>query len=242
MNVAIDIGNTRTKLAVFKNNHIEELFIGTFDEIFNSLKKISFSSGIISNVGNENYSKKLLSFSSKFILISHKLKYPIDIKYRSFTTLGLDRIANVMGVYSLYPNKENLIIDVGTCITYDYINQNNEYLGGSISPGFQLRSNALSIYTANLPNLDIQLKKQPLIGGNTKSSIQSGIINGVMAEITQIIEDYKKLSPEINVILTGGDTAFIKSMVTIKKNSIFALENLTLIGLNAIHKFNIQSY
>ncbi len=239
MNVAIDIGNTRAKLAIFKNDRIKELYVGTFEAIFNSLKKISFSSGIISNVGNEDYTKRLLSFSSKLFLINHKLKYPIDFKYGSFTSLGVDRIANVMGSYSLYPNKENLIIDVGTCITYDYINQKNEYLGGSISPGFQLRSNALSSYTENLPSLDIKIKQKPLIGENTKSSIESGVINGVIAEITQITQDYKKFSPEINVILTGGDTAFIKSMVSIKKNSIFALENLTLIGLNAIRKYNI---
>ena len=204
MNIAIDIGNTRSKMAIFKNDRIEKLFTGSFDDILYSLKNISFSAGIISNVGNDDYTKKLLSFSSKLILISHNLKY-----------------------------------DVGTCITYDYINQKNEYLGGSISPGFQLRSYALSNYTENLPKLNIKLKKQPLIGENTKSSIESGIINGVIAEITQITQDYKKFSPEINVILTGGDTAFIKSMVSIKKNSIFALENLTLIGLNAIRKYNI---
>ena len=239
MNIAIDIGNTRAKMAIFKNDGIEKLFIGSFEVIFNFLKKISFSSGIISNVGNDDYTEKLLSFSSKLFLISHNLKYPIDIKYGSFTTLGLDRIANVVGAFYLYPNKENLIIDVGTCITYDYINQKNEYLGGSISPGFQLRSNALSSYTENLPNLDIQLKQQPLIGKNTKSSIKSGVINGVLAEIIQITEYYKEISTEINVILTGGDTAFIKSTVSIKKNSIFAHENLTLIGLNAIRKYNI---
>ena len=95
MNVAIDIGNTRAKLAIFKNDLIKELHVGTFEEIFNFLKKISFSSGIISNVGNEDYTKKLLSFSSKLFLINHNLKYPIDIKYDSFSSLGLDRIANV---------------------------------------------------------------------------------------------------------------------------------------------------
>ena len=97
MNIAIDIGNTRAKMAIFKNDHIEKLFIGSFEVIFNFLKKISFSSGIISNVGNDDYTEKLLSFSSKLFLISHNLKYPIDIKYGSFTTLGLDRIANVVG-------------------------------------------------------------------------------------------------------------------------------------------------
>jgi type III pantothenate kinase len=226
-------------MAIFRNDHIEELFIGNFNDIWIALKKISFSSGIISNVGNEDYTKRLLSFSSKLIQLSYKLKYPVDIKYNSFSTLGLDRIANAMGAFSLYPNKENLIIDIGTCITYDFINQKNQYLGGSISPGFQLRSNALNSYTENLPNLEILLSPKPLIGDNTKSSIESGIVNGVLAEIKKTIEDYIEFSPEINIILTGGDTAFIKSMVSIKKNSIFAHENLTLIGLNAICKYNV---
>ena len=99
MNIAIDIGNTRSKMGIFNNNHIEDIVIGDFDYIFNSIKKLSFSSGLFSNVGNPIYTTNLLSFSSKLKALSHQLKYPIEIKYNFFDSLGLDRIANVMCFY-----------------------------------------------------------------------------------------------------------------------------------------------
>ena len=104
-------------MGIFNNDRIEDIVIGDFDFIFNSIKKLSFSSGIFSNVGNPIYTTNLLSFSSKLLAVNHQLKYPFEIKYSFFDSLGLDRIANVMGGYSLFPNKENLIIDIGTCIT-----------------------------------------------------------------------------------------------------------------------------
>ncbi len=238
MNIAIDIGNTRSKLAIFNNNQIEDIVVDDFEVVFSSLKKIPFSSGIISNVGNSIYTKKLLSFSSKLLPMSHELKYPIVVKYRLFKSLGLDRIANVVGSYSLFPNEDNLIIDMGTCITYDFINHQNQYLGGSISPGISLRFKALHTYTENLPEIKFDSNEKKLIGDSTHSGIESGVVNGVVEEIKGIIYNYQNLFPKTNIILTGGDTAFIKSIVSIKKNSIFAQENLTLIGLNSILNYN----
>ena len=130
------------------------------------------------------------------------------------------------------------MIDVGTCITYDFINKSNEYLGGSISPGFNLRMKALSSFTENLPRVNFKIKSTPLIGTNTEESLESGVINGTINEIIQNISEYEQLHPEINVILTGGDTTFIKSIVSTKKNSIFADENLTLKGLNTVLIYN----
>ena len=238
MNIAIDIGNTRSKMGIFNNDRIEDIVIGDFDFIFNSIKKLSFTSGIFSNVGNPIYTTNLMSFSSKLLAVNHQLKYPIEIKYSFFDSLGLDRIANVMGSYSLFPNKENLIIDIGTCITYDFINHQNQYLGGSISPGISLRYKALHKFTKNLPEIKFDSKEKYLIGDSTSSCIESGVINGVIQEIRGIINNYQNLYPKINVILTGGDTAFVKSIVSIKKNSIFAQENLTLIGLNSLLNYN----
>ena len=238
MNIAIDIGNTRSKLAIFNNNQIEDIVVDDFEVVFSYLIKIPFSSGIIYNVGNSIYTKKFLSFSSKLLPMSHELKYPIVVKYRLFKSLGLDRIANVVGSYSLFPNEDNLIIDMGTCITYDFINHQNQYLGGSISPGISLRFKALHTYTENLPEIKFDSNEKKLIGDSTHSGIESGVVNGVVEEIKGIIDNYQNLFPKTNIILTGGDTAFIKSIVSIKKNSIFAQENLTLIGLNSILNYN----
>ena len=127
---------------------------------------------------------------------------------------------------------------MGTCITYDFINHQNQYLGGSISPGISLRFKALHTYTENLPEIKFDSNEKKLIGDSTHSSIESGVVNGVVEEIRGIIDNYQNLFPKTNVILTGGDTAFIKSIVSIKKNSIFAQENLTLIGLNSILNYN----
>jgi len=238
MNIAIDIGNTRTKLAIFENQSIKKICTDNFDAVFSYLKTIAVSSGIISNVSNPDLTKKLISTYPKLIAMNRQLLFPIEIKYNSYSSLGLDRIANSVGAYSILPNQNNLIIDIGTCITYDFISYKNHYLGGGISPGFNLRMKALSSFTENLPRINFKIKSTPLIGTNTEESMVSGVINGTINEIIQNISEYEQLHPEINVILTGGDTTFIKSIVSTKKNSIFADENLTLKGLNTVLKYN----
>ena len=238
MNIAIDIGNSRIKVAQFKNQQLLNVFFYSKDNIINELEKLTFKNGIISNVGNNKLEQKLLTTFPNLVLMSHELNFPIIIKYKSAISLGRDRIANVVGAYNTFPNKNNLVIDVGTCITYDFINKSNEYLGGGISPGFNLRMKALSSFTENLPRVNFKIKTKPLIGTNTEESMESGVINGTINEIIQNISDYEQLHPEINVILTGGDTTFIKSIASTKKNSIFADENLTLKGLNTVLIYN----
>ena len=222
MNIAIDIGNSRVKVAQFKNQQLLNVFFYNKDNIINALEILPFKTGIISNVGNKKLGQKLLTSFQNLALMSHELKLPVIIKYKSAVSLGHDRIANAVGAYTLKPNKNNLVIDVGTCITYDFVNKFNEYLGGGISPGLNLRMKALSSFTENLPGVNFKIKSTPLIGANTKESIESGVINGTINEIIQSISEYEQLYPEINVILTGGDTTFIKSIVSTKKNSIFA--------------------
>ena len=238
MSVVVDIGNSRVKVAQFKNHQLLNVFFYNKDNIINELEKLPFKTGIISNVGNNKLGQKLLTSFPNLVLMSHELNLPIIIKYKSAISLGHDRIANAVGAHKTFPNRNNLVIDVGTCITYDFINKSNEYLGGGISPGFNLRMKALSSFTENLPRLNFKIKSTPLIGTTTKESIESGVINGTINEIIQNISEYEQLHPEINVILTGGDTTFIKSIVSTKKNSIFADENLTLKGLNTVLIYN----
>ena len=217
MSVVVDIGNSRVKVAQFKNHQLLNVFFHNKDNIINELEKLPFKTGIISNVGNNKLGQKLLTSFPNLVLMSHELNLPIIIKYKSAISLGHDRIANAVGAHKTFPNRNNLVIDVGTCITYDFINKSNEYLGGGISPGFNLRMKALSSFTENLPRLNFKIKSTPLIGTTTKESIESGIINGTINEIIQNISEYEQLHPEINVILTGGDTTFIKSIVSTKK-------------------------
>ena len=238
MSIVLDIGNTRVKVAQFKNQQLLNVFFYKKDNIIKELKNLIFKTGIISNVGNNKLEQKLLKSFPNLVLMSSKLNLPIVIKYKSAVSLGHDRIANAVGAYNTFPNNNNLVIDVGTCINYDFINKSNEYLGGGISPGFNLRMKALSSFTENLPMVNFKSKTTPLIGKNTKESMESGVINGTINEIIQNISDYQQLHPEINVILTGGDTTFIKSIVSTKKNSIFADENLTLKGLNTVLIYN----
>ena len=207
-------------------------------ELIEKVRSINFSSGIISSVGKELTVDNFSSSFKQVKVLNHKMNFPIILKYDSLSTLGLDRIANCVGAYQLYPNRNNLIVDIGSCITYDILNDKNEYLGGSISLGFQMKKKAINEYTSRLPLIDKKLKTSPLIGADTLSSISSGIINGTIGEIIYTINKYEQLFNHLNVILTGGDSGFVKSIVEIEKNGIFAVENLTLIGLNTIHNQN----
>ena len=238
MSIVVDIGNSRIKVAQFKDQELLNVLFLKEDEVLSSLEKLHFKNGIISNVGNKKLCQKILRTFPDFVLMSHNLNFPVVLKYNSVLSLGHDRIANAVGAYASFPNKNNLVIDVGTCITYDFLNNSNEYLGGGISPGFNLRMKALNSFTENLPVVNLKIKSTPLIGTNTIESIESGVVNGTINEIIQNISAYEQLHPEINVILTGGDTTFIKSIVSTKKNSIFADENLTLKGLYAVLKHN----
>ena len=161
--------------------------------------------------------------------------------YLTPKTLGPDRLAGVIGANNLYPRKNNLIIDGGTCITYDYVDADANYSGGSISPGLNMRYKALNEYTGALPLLNEDAEFNANSGNDTTSAITSGVQNGIKYELTGFIESYKTGINELNIILTGGNSIFFDTLL---KNSIFApcikIEPyLVLKGLNAaIQKHN----
>ena len=241
MNLAIDIGNTRVKAAVFEEDKLIELLVFDKKIIVSKIKKIiknhTISAGIISNVGSISESKLAqLNKSFKFIVISASLKVPFNNLYKTPNTLGVDRIALVAAAVKQFPNTNVLIIDAGTCITFDFVDVNASYLGGAISPGIKMRYKALNKFTANLPLIDA-LELHDFIGKNTEESIISGVLNGVKNEINGIIEDYYLKYLDLTVVLTGGDTNFLSKQL---KSSIFANQNFLLQGLNEILKFNQQ--
>ena len=166
--------------------------------------------------------------------LNHETKIPFLNKYATPETLGVDRIALISAAAKQYPQQNVLVIDAGTCITYDFLSAENEYLGGAISPGIAMRYKSLHTFTEKLPLLDANNPKI-LTGNSTTASIHSGVVNGVLYEIDGIISEYRKNYNNLTVILTGGDTHFLRDSI---KNDIFANSNFLLEGLNHILEYN----
>ncbi len=240
MNLIVDVGNTFVKFAIYKDEDLickVSFELSEFKKQYNTLKKKfpEVNSAIISSVGR--LSKKQIDDIKndvKVIELSSKTKLPFKNCYKTPKTLGVDRIALVSASVNQFPDKNVLIIDAGTCITYDFITDENHYLGGAISPGIRLRYKSLNNLTANLPLLETNLPKT-IIGNTTESSIHSGVVFGVIKEIDGVIDEYQENHQDLTVILTGGDAKFLSNQL---KNSIFANSNFLLEGLNFILDFN----
>lgn len=241
MNLIVDVGNTFVKAAVFQKGKIvfkesmeHDFFYEFFKNLLHQFPEIKFA--IVSAVGN--FSEKnltLLRQNLKVHVLSHQSQLPFVNKYTTPQTLGVDRLALVSAAANQYPQKNVLIIDVGSCITYDFIDDQNQYQGGAISPGIEMRYRALHNFTAKLPLLE---KKYPdqFIGNSTENAIHSGISQAITLEIEGFICLYKQQFPSFITILTGGDTHFLLERI---KNDIFANSNFLLEGLNHILEINI---
>jgi type III pantothenate kinase len=238
MNLVLDIGNSFVKLALFNGSELVEKSNCLINDLNSYLIKKKFDRGIICTVNHLELSKDFLKEYSELLILNEQLKLPIKNLYKSPKTLGYDRLANAVGAFCLSPDQNNLIIDMGTCLKFDFINQNNEYLGGSISPGLKMRYQSLNTFTAKLPLLE-DVKKTEIIGTDTSSSISSGVINGMMSEIENMIYMYRKKYAQLNIYLTGGDAQVYISIADTQKSSIFAHDYITLLGLNEILNENV---
>ncbi|MGP1514689.1 MAG: type III pantothenate kinase [Bacteroidales bacterium] len=255
MLLVFDRGNTTDKFVVFEGDNIvfnssEEIL--TFTEIkcdvnkffldisrFFSEKNFHIRYCIFSSVRNQQDNASFISAASQFYKIEQiniQMSLPIINLYKS-QNLGMDRLAAIIGANKLFGNNV-LVIDAGTCLTFDYLDTNNRYLGGSISPGFRIKYEALYNFTANLPLIN-SVDEIDLVGNSTDSCIKSGVINGTIAEIEQMISLYKKRFPGVNIILTGGDSSFIKSKLT---TNIIEEKNLVFWGLKNIYEFNEKNH
>ena len=230
MLLTIDIGNTRIKCAVFEQNRLLEKFIFTKKEALIFFKNIfkkydAIKDSISSSVGKlDETCFRYLSDQSNLLIVSHKLNFPFVTLYSTPLTLGIDRMVLTSGASLLYPTKNCLVIDAGTCITYDFKDNQNNYLGGAISPGLQLRYSSLHNYTAKLPLLE-QSFPENYIGNSTEQSIHSGIVNGVIHEMEGFISQYLLKNKDLTIILTGGDAEFLAKRL---KSTIFANSNFLL--------------
>ena len=237
MNLAIDIGNTQIKFGLFVKDELKEVFT-QHEGIEFVLANRKIKHAIISKTGvNDEVEYYLKANKIKTVVLSHQLKLPIEILYKTPQTLGADRIAGSVAAKALFADKNVLKIDFGTCVTYDFVNNKQQFMGGAISPGMIMRFKALHNYTAKLPLVDpMQHLTYELTGTDTDTSILSGVVNGIKEEVTGIIKEYDTRFGNLQVVATGGDAGFF---VTLLKSEIFARPYLVLEGLNRILNYNI---
>jgi type III pantothenate kinase len=238
MNLTIDIGNSQIKTLIFDDtvpvyrNVSAKLTAGFFQSI---KKNYPIQNTLISSVVDidKNIFKKIKELPG-FKIFSKSILIPLKNRYKTPDTLGYDRLANAIAGSFLFPDKNVLVIDVGTCIKYDFVNNGKEYLGGSISPGMEMRFKAMHVFTGKLPMVKVGDIKN-LTGRSTLEAMQTGVLIGMTEEINGFINRYKKNYKALKVILTGGDS---KRFAEVLNLPIFAAEDLVNIGLNEIIRFN----
>jgi type III pantothenate kinase len=236
--LCFDYGNTRRKYAVFNDYNMIEVNVledGGSAEIRMVVDKFKPDRSILSSVVEHDPEiENILTASSLFHKLSHLSKFPFTVPVGKPETMGADRIALAAAMVKFYPGKNNLVIGLGTAITFNFINKYNEFLGGSISPGMEMRFRSLKDYTALLP----LVKKDwnfPLIGYDTRTNILSGVILGMAKEIDGTIDAYREKYGNFNVVLTGGDSTYFALHL---KNPIFADPDFLYKGLYAISEYN----
>lgn len=243
MLLAVDIGNTKIKAAVFEGTVLLERFVFDKDETEKNVENIflqyaKIQQTVLSSVGKDNFGLlSQLEKRSKLVTISHSSSFPFLNKYATPDTLGIDRMVLSAGAVLQYPLQNRLVIDAGTCITYDFIDSSDNYLGGAISPGLQLRYNAMHNFTAKLPLLYPEMP-QEYIGNSTAGSMHSGVVNGVLHELEGFVRQYNEQYQELTIILTGGDADFLAKRL---KNTIFANSNFLLESLNLLYLYTITN-
>jgi type III pantothenate kinase len=237
--LAIDLGNTRAKMARFNNGVIEETYFGTTISIHNQIKDWRIKNVvdaiiICSVVTIPTDILEATNGVENIIQLAQATALPFESLYTTMDTLGGDRLALIAGAVVKYPNEPTLVIALGTCITYNFVNQKAQFLGGGISPGLKMRLKAMHHFTQKLPMV-VLVSAPILVGNSTTTSLQSGAINGMLAEIEGIIAAYEAEYGKINVVLTGGDMPQFESRI---KKQIFADANFLFEGLYAIVRHN----
>jgi type III pantothenate kinase len=241
LNLAIDIGNTRTKAAVFNDGALvqhEEWPNGSVPNFFEYATNQAVQNIILSNVAGAVHLdvQEQLQHHFRFFELHPTTPIPISHEYETPETLGKDRLAAVVGAYALLPRQHCLVVDAGTCITYDWLSAEGVYLGGNIAPGLSMRLQAMHRFTARLPEVK-RGEATALIGRSTEKAMRNGAQQGVLFEI----EGYREWSAAnlgpVKVLLTGGDAIFLANKL---KSEIFVNHHLVLLGLNKILEYNVK--
>lgn len=238
LNICIDIGNTNSKLGFFDGEELVREVPGVSDR------------GIVKTVNQEKPEHIMIGSVRKGVgklvekcrkvattmVLEHTTALPLKSTYSSPETLGMDRIAAAVGAAGMFKEKNNLVVDIGTCITYDLVDRDNMYHGGGISPGVDMRLQAMHKFTSGLPLVAAKGKPE-LIGKTTRECMLSGVVHGTTAELEGIILRYRQFFDPLNIIFCGGGAIFFESKI---KDHIFAVPNLVLVGLNHILRYNLN--
>ena len=236
--LTIDIGNTKAKYAVFNDKSIVESHV--FNPLSDDLTAVlqqhpDINEGIISSVGgNVNECLEQLT-NIKMIVLSSATKLPFTLTYKDKTKIGADRLALVASAFAEKPHQNSLVVDIGTCITYDILTSDDRHLGGPISPGMKLRFKAMHEHTALLPLCEPTHDKTKLICDDTTECLQSGVQLGVLYEIKEFINLYSLKFNNLNIFISGGDNIFLQNQL---KNCTFASSNFMFNGLRLILEYN----
>lgn len=238
MNLVIDVGNTRIKYAFFDRNELGEvgydlnILVHKMHLIKEQKVEINL---LLSGSGNVDpqIRQELLNLADFRLEANPEMKLPLELGYDTPRTLGFDRIAACVGANELYPRHNLLVIDSGTAITYNYVNERGVFLGGNISPGMEIRFRALHQYTAKLPYVESRMKYGG-VGKNTPDAIVNGVMEGILFEVRGYIDDFGKKEKNAMVLITGGNSCFLKHRLP---DGICFNENLGFIGLNKILEY-----
>lgn len=232
LNAVIDIGNSRVKIALFNQDTlVEKHSLSSIQELFEFLGGHRFEHALVSSVRTDPADIiPAIQVSGEKWQLTSSTKLPLGIAYDTPATLGVDRIAAACGAASLFPRTNSVVIDMGTCITYDFVSASGNFEGGAIAPGLRMRFAAMHQFTARLPQVE-PVAAPPLTGKSTIQSMQSGVMNGVLEEINGFVSRYQSQYGQVTTVACGGDLAFFENSL---KPSIFVAPDLVLIGLNKI--------
>ncbi len=239
MNLSIDLGNTYAKTGLFSEGILMETnWKLTYQELINYVQSVNPQHIMVSSVSysEEQLKNEFSKITSDIHLLKSTTPVPLTKLYDTPETLGADRVAAAVGAKVLYPKSNCLVIDMGTCITYDLVDADDNFQGGIISPGVRMRFKAMNTFTKRLPLLEPDGIPE-LIGKNTKHAMQSGVMNGLLAEINGLIDEYDQVLTNINVIFCGGDASYFANRI---KYPNFVVPELVLIGLNRILEYNVE--
>lgn len=240
--LVIDCGNTLIKSGVFQGDELLFTLTSTYDDekgLQKFLEGDHFDAAFMASVVNldAQLKRKFTKAADKFFVLTPATTLPFTTSYNTPGTLGMDRLALVAGAVFSFPQKNCLIINFGSCVTYNYVTAGTEFLGGAISPGLHMRLMAMNKFTAKLPLVQ-PAADNPVIGTTTEQNLQSGALHGLAFEVQGFIEYYKEVSPGIKIIISGGDCNLISGKL--KNSGIFADANLALKGLNLILEHNVE--